>query len=76
MKDFVEQKEWTQKLKGYYPDGGMKVLANGEYIVEIHKSSCRWGESIRLAIKRSDRLPIHSWADIQEIKNKRLRKRD
>lgn len=70
MRDFVEQLDWTQKLKKYFPDGGIKVLANGDYIAEIHKSSCGWGDSIRLAIKRSDGMPIHSWADLQEIKNK------
>lgn len=70
MREFIEQSEWTKRLKEYFPEKGIKVLTNGEYIVEIHKSSCRWGDSIRLSVKRIDGFPMHSWTDLQEIKNK------
>ena len=69
MKKFTKNPEWTKKLKKYFPDKGIKVLTNGIYIVEVHKSSCKWGNSIRLCVKRIDKSPVHSWIDLQEIKN-------
>lgn len=70
MNEFMENLSWTKKLKEYFPEKGMNVFSNGEYIVEIYKSSCEWGDSIRLSIKRIDKAPIHSWSDLQEIKDK------
>ncbi|MFH0935701.1 MAG: hypothetical protein V1828_02425 [Candidatus Omnitrophota bacterium] len=69
MRKFIEKPDWTKKLKGYFPNSGIEVLTDGIYIVEVHNSSCEWGDSIRLCVKRIDKKPIHSWGDLQEIKN-------
>ena len=57
------------KLKSYFPKKGIKVISDDEYIVEIHRTSCHWGDSIRLSITRIDKSPIHSWRDLQRIKD-------
>lgn len=48
-----------------------QFFANSEYVVTVSPIIRRrdWPDSVHIAILRHDGLPIHNWADFQEVKN-------
>lgn len=45
------------------------VWANSRYVVFVVPEPSVWGEITRLMIRRHDAEPVHSWTDLQRIKN-------
>lgn len=65
--------EWEQRnyLVGHElaPHGMTKCCLNNKYSVQFFNYITDWGIVEHLIIRRHDTKPIHSWYDLQRIKN-------
>ena len=46
-----------------------KVYKNNIYSVQVFPYPCAWGNCLKVLIRRHDAKPIHSWCDMQRLKN-------
>jgi len=46
-----------------------KVYKNNIYIVQVFNKDTSWGPMKKALIRRNDEAPIHSWQDLQRVKN-------
>ncbi len=52
------------------PDGMTRAYKNNWYVVMIYDNQeTTHGKAIRIMVQRHDDEPIHSWMDLQKIKN-------
>jgi len=63
--------EWRNHLVGHElaPPGMTKCCLNNKYSVQFFDKLTSWGVIEHLIIRRHDTKAIHSWYDLQRIKN-------
>lgn len=63
--------EWRNELVTHKmaPPGLLKCCRNNKYSVQFFARVTDWGIIEHLTIRRHDDKPIHSWPDLQRIKN-------
>lgn len=47
-----------------------RIYINNIFVVQVFKPvQTTWGELIKVGVRRNDEAPVHSWSDLQRIKN-------
>jgi len=65
--DFVEH---AAPDPHHYPElAGARTLVNNRYMVLVRDVATPWGQAKHLHIQRLDTKRIHSWRELQDVKN-------
>ena len=63
--------DWTERAKGLasQPRGLIRFWKNNIYTVQHFKKETGWGVIDHLMCRRNDESAVHSWQELQRIKN-------
>lgn len=62
--------DWTQKaVESFPPYGLFRFFKNNIYTVQHFKNDSDWGVIDHLMCRRNDESAVHSWQELQLIKN-------
>lgn len=51
------------------PEGLVRFVKNNRYSVQFFHHETEWGQVEQLVVRRHDQKPVHSWVDMQRIKD-------
>lgn len=61
--------DWTEKALGMGHSKIYKFFKNNIYTVQLFKKETGWGVVDHLMCRRNDESAVHSWQELQRIKN-------